>query len=138
MSRLLRFIARIGAIFTIVAACGAAAAWWWLARPLALPSSPYVFDVKSGATLRAVARDLAAAGVIPAATPLIVLARVRNVDRGIKAGNYEITAGVSMFQLLNKLTQGDVTDTALTLVEGATFADLRRALVANPASSKRY
>ena len=132
MSRLLRFVARVGAILALVVACGAGAAWWWLAQPLALPSSPYVFDVRPGATLRSVARDLAGAGVIPGATPLVALGRLRNADRAIKAGNYEITTGVSLLQLLNKLTQGDMTDTSLTLVEGASFADLRRALTTNP------
>ena len=53
----------------------------------------------------------------------MALARLRGVDRTIKAGNYEIAAGITLPQLLDKLTQGDVTQTALTVVEGATFAD---------------
>ena len=53
---------------------------------------------------------------------------MRGVDRAIKAGSYEIETGITLPQLLAKLTQGDVTQTALTIVEGATFADMRRAL----------
>src|SRR5262249_31110057 len=60
--------------------------------------------------------------------PLVTLARVRGADRGIKAGNYEVTSGITLLHLLDKLTQGDVTQTSLTLIEGATFADLKRAL----------
>ena len=56
------------------------------------------------------------------------LARLRGVDRAIKAGNYEIERGVTLPGLLDQLTQGDVTQTSLTIVEGSTFAELRRAL----------
>ena len=109
----------------------AAASWWWLAQPLALPSSPFVFDVKAGATLKAVARDLAAARVLPAEWPLVALARVRGVDRGIKAGNYEIETGITLPGLLERLTQGDVTEVSLTIVEGSTYGELRAALAAD-------
>ena len=101
-------------------------------QPLPLPSSPYNFDVRAGASLRSVAQELARAGITPHPLPLVALARVRGVDRAIKAGNYEVTAGVTLPQLLDKLTQGDVTETSITLVEGSTFAALRKALAANP------
>ena len=57
---------------------------------------------------------------------------MRGVDRAIKAGSYEIDAGTTLPQLLAKLTQGDVTQKAFVIVEGATFADVKRALRANP------
>ncbi len=132
MRRALRFIVRLGAALVVAAAGLAAAAWWWVGQPLPLPVSPYAFDVRSGATLRSVARELAAAGVLPGELPLVTLARLRGVDRAIKAGNYEIATGVTLAQLLDRLTQGDATQKALTVVEGATFADLARALAAEP------
>jgi UPF0755 protein len=39
-------------------------------------------------------------------------------------------------ELLDKLTQGDVTQTALTVIEGSTFAELAAALKSNPAIVK--
>jgi len=131
LSRSFRFVARSIAALTLVAGAMAAASWWWLAQPLALPSSPFVFDVKAGATLKAVARDLAAARVLPAEWPLVALARVRGVDRGIKAGNYEIETGITLPALLERLTQGDVTEVSLTIVEGSTYGELRAALAAD-------
>jgi UPF0755 protein len=101
---------------------------WFLERPLVVPTEPWDFEVKSGATLSAVARDLAGAGVLAHPLPLVALARWKGVDRAIKAGNYEFHSGITLPQLLSKLTQGDVTQTSLTVVEGATFADLARAL----------
>ncbi|MEP7275364.1 MAG: endolytic transglycosylase MltG, partial [Betaproteobacteria bacterium] len=106
----------------------AGVAWTWYRTPLTLPSAPYDFEVRSGATLSAVARALHQAGVLPHPLALVALARWRGVDRTMKAGSYEIDAGITLPQLLAKLTQGDVTQTALTIVEGATFADVKRAL----------
>ncbi len=135
VSRRSRFVASL-VLLALVAAALAAGAAWWLARPLALPASPYAFDVKQGATLRSVARELAAAGVLPSPWPLVALARLRGVDRTIKAGNYEIEAGVTLPQLLDRLTQGDVTQLALTIPEGTTFAELRAMLGAEERIAK--
>src|SRR5262249_54156342 len=112
------------------------AAAWWTAQPLRLPASPYAFDVKSGATLKSVARELTNANVLPNEYPLVLLARLRRADRAIKAGNYEIAEGISLCLLLDKLTEGDVTQSAVTVVEGSTFAELVAALKANPDTVK--
>jgi UPF0755 protein len=133
---LLRLIARAAALLLLLVAVAAAAIGWWLERPLPLPSSPYAFEVRPGATLRQVARELAAAGVVPGELPLVALARLRGVDRTIKAGNYEIGEGITLPELVAKLTQGDATQIAITIVEGARFADVKRALAADPAVAK--
>ena len=97
-------------------------------QPLPLPASPFEFEVRPGATLAAVARQLRDAGVIAHPYALIALARFKSVDRTIKAGSYEVGDGITLPQLLAKLTQGDVTQSSLTIVEGTTFADLMRSL----------
>jgi UPF0755 protein len=121
------------ALLVVALALAAAAAYGWhaLTRPLPLPRSPYDFDVKSGASLASVARELTAAGVLAHPAWLTLYARVRRVDRTIKAGSYEIASGTTLEQLLGKLTQGDVTQTSLTIVEGTTFAQLKAALRAD-------
>ena len=87
-------------------------------------------------TLKAVGQELVGAGVLRSSLPLVALARYKRVDRSIKAGNYEIAEGVTLRGLLDKLTQGDVMQTALTIVEGSTFAELSQALATSPAISK--
>jgi UPF0755 protein len=132
----MRFLVRVLALFAIVA--GAAAVWigWSLGQPLPLPVSPYAFDVRPGASLTTVARELAAAQVIPGERWLTLLGRWRGVDRAIKAGNYELATGVTLNELIAKLTQGDVTQSAFTIVEGATVAELRALLAADAALGK--
>src|SRR5438445_712853 len=110
-----------------------AAAYGWAAwDPLPLPQPTYAFTVKPGATLRSVARDLTAAGILPADWVLVGLARAAGVDRAIKAGNYEIASGTTLKTLLAKLTQGDVTQTGFTIVEGWSMRDLCAALTSTP------
>jgi peptidoglycan lytic transglycosylase G len=123
------------AILALVVVLGAASAgaaalgYAWFARPLALPQVPYDFDVRAGASLSSVARALHAAGVIPHPLALTGLARLRGVDRTIKAGSYEVEAGTTLPRLLAMLTEGDVTQKAITIIEGTTFAQLKRALL---------
>jgi len=122
------------ALAAVAAACG----YWWIAvRPLPLPQDPYSFTVRTGSTLRSVAHELTTAGVLPAHWTLVGLARLRRVDRTIKAGNYEIGYGTTLAGLLAKFTQGDVTQTSFTIVEGWTVRDLREALRAEDAIVKR-
>ncbi len=126
MSRSSRFL--VGLLVLALVAGAGSGILWWLEQPLALPSSPLTFDVKPGATFRSVARDLAAAKVVSSEWPLVALSRLRGVDRTIKAGNYEIVDGITLPGLLDRLTQGDVTQFALTIVDGTTFAELKAAL----------
>jgi len=119
-----RVVWLIAGVLVVAAAAYAWAAW----HPLPLPQPSYAFDVTPGATLRSVAHELRGAGVIPAEWVLVALARARGTDRAIKAGNYEIASGITLTRLLAKLTQGDMTQRALTIVEGWTFRDLRDAL----------
>ena len=128
-SRLLRFVA---IVLVAAVAVGGVFAWRAYHEPLPLPQSPYAFEVRVGTSVATVARELTAAGVLSHAWLLTGLARLRGVDRAIKAGSYEIEPPIRLPQLLAKLTEGDVTQKAFTIGEGTTMADLRRALRANP------
>jgi len=130
IARAFRFLLLLVVLAALVAG---GLAWRALSQPLPLPRSPLAFDVRTGASLATVARSLEAAGVLPQPWALRVLARWRGADRAIKAGSYEIETGITVPQLLTMLTDGDVTQSAFVIVEGATFAELRRALRANPA-----
>jgi len=110
------------------ALAGAGALWWVLTSPQPLPQTPYSFSVRPGASIRHVARDLAEAGVLPHESLLVFSARALRRDREIKAGNYALSAPISVLELLDRLTRGEVTLKALTVIEGTSFAQLREAL----------
>jgi len=122
-------VALFAVLLFVLAGGGATVyAWWYLRQPLPVPQDGYTFDVHSGETLKSVARGLEAAGVLRDQRALVALARWHGVDRMIKAGNYEVPAGTTLSGLLARLTEGDVTQVGITIVEGITFADLKRAL----------
>jgi UPF0755 protein len=119
-------------LLVVAAVAGAGVVGYgWYREPLPLPQVPYDFEVRSGASLTSVARSLHAAGVIPHPLALTGLARLTGVDRTIKAGSYEIEPGITLPRLLAMLTQGDVTQKAITIVEGTTFTQLKLLLKQN-------
>ena len=124
----MRLIGALLIVFGVALAAAGGVTYHWYRQPLPLPSTPFEFEVRAGSTLTAVARELRDAGVIAHPLALVALARVKGVDRTIKAGSYEIDTGITLPGLLAKLTQGDVTQSSITIVEGTTFADLKRSL----------
>jgi UPF0755 protein len=130
----MRFV--VGLLLLAVVACGAAY-WWATTQPLHVPPDGYALTVRTGATLRSVARDLTAADILPADWTLVALARVSRADRAIKAGNYEIGPGTTLAALMAKLTQGDVTQSSFAIVEGWTVRDLKAALKSDGKIVKR-
>ena len=90
-------------------------------------------QVKPGTTIRTLARQLAAQGLLDR-HPLYleILARQRRQAHRIKAGEYLLPAGTTPSQLLDLLVSGRVTQYALTLVEGWTFDEVMAAVRADP------
>lgn len=106
------------------------AAWmFWLASaaiPLELnPRGVVDFDIRPGLGLKGAAQAMAKAGVGIDPDGFAVLGRLTGRDRYIQAGSYEVSPGVTSWQLLEKLTAGDVMQTSLVIVEGKTFNELR-------------
>lgn len=113
---------RLAAAALAVLAAGFAG---WLAvfagRALELPRAPYEFTVKSGASLRAVARTLAADGLLREAQSFWILGRILGKDKAIQAGTYRLEAAATPVELLEKLARGDVVLVDLAFLEGTTF-----------------
>ena len=115
--------------------CGAIAAGsvvWLVHRPLAVPDGPVDFTIARGSSARAAAGAIQAAGVALDSHLFTWAARISDRARQIKAGSYEINAPLSTWQLLEKLTAGDVSLRELRLIEGWTFAQMRAAVDAHP------
>ncbi len=100
--------------------------YWFATRPLDLANSPLDFEITSGVGLRGASRQMVDAGINMSAWQFTWLARALGNASQIKAGSYEIEAGITPWQLLKKLTRGDTSQGELMLVEGKTFADFRR------------
>jgi UPF0755 protein len=129
MRKLFKRLALLGAVALLL---NVAAFAWYAVRDLPLPASPIEFDIKAGSSLRSAAQQMAEAGVLGHPLPFEVLARVFGESTNIKAGNYELEAPVSALELMRKITRGDYSMLAITLVEGWTFRQVRKALEEHP------
>ncbi len=117
----------------VVAVLAAAGAVYYVTRPLALPEAPFAFSIKQGASLKSAARQMQAAGALPNDWSLVWLARALGKTTQIKAGNYELESAVSMLDLLEILTKGQVSQGEISIIEGWTFSQFRAAMNDNPA-----
>lgn len=105
---------------------------WWLNRPLDLVAQHVELSVQAGATPRQIAQGWVDAGVQTSPWLLYEWFRWSGKARNIRAGNYELTAGVTPRALLDKLIAGDESLARVTFIEGWTFQQLRDAMAKAP------
>ena len=101
-------------------------------HPLTIPETGINLVVKPGSSLRALARRLAEQGVLEHPLYLVVLGRYLDLDSRIKAGEYELAAGLTPEQLLHQLSEGKVVQHGITLIEGETFEQMMARLRLDP------
>lgn len=107
------------AIVAVLLAVGLWVLFVLLARS---PGSTQVVDivVAPGATMRQVAIQMYDKELIRSVWITLVYAQVRGIDSSIQAGIYELSPGMSVFELLNRMVSGDArsTDISITVPEG--------------------
>jgi UPF0755 protein len=105
------------------AALLAAAAWgaWFCLRPLEPPRVPFDFTVKSGASLKGVARSLAEEGLLSEPHAFWLLGRLLGKAGSLQAGTYRVEAPLTPLELMDKLARGDVLPIEIAFVEGTTL-----------------
>ena len=103
-------------------------ALWWLDQPLQLRAGTVDLSIEPGTLPRGVAQAVASAGVSVRPELLYWWFRLSGQGRQIKAGSYELEAGLTPRRLLAKLTRGEEALRAVTLVEGWNFRQVRAAL----------
>lgn len=124
------------ALLAVVLIGGAYAAYYYqrfTQDPLAVPADGYVFLVPPGSSLRAVASQLAEAGVLEQPFMLQLMGRVDGSAARIKAGEYRLQPGANPQRLLQMLVAGEVVQHSLTIIEGWTFRQLMQAVRNHPA-----
>ncbi|MDI4631447.1 endolytic transglycosylase MltG [Pelomonas sp. V22] len=124
-----------GLLLLIVLAAGAAggAAWWWLQAPLPLDKPAVELSIEPGTAPRDVAQAWVAAGVQADARLLYQWFRWSGQSRQIRAGSYEIHAGITPRELLAKMVRGDQVMEQVRLIEGWNLRQFRAALAKAPA-----
>jgi UPF0755 protein len=101
---------------------------WWVYQPLKLSAPTLDLSIEPGTLPRGVAQAVKDAGVAVNPDLLYLWFRVSGQGRAIKAGSYELEAGLTPHRLLAKLARGEESLRAVTLVEGWNFRQFRAAL----------
>lgn len=125
MRRLIAFVA-------LLAVLGGGALGYYALRSLQLPITPFEFELKQGSSLKGVARDLRQAGLLQQDWAFVWLVRLLGKSGEVQAGSYALTQPVSPLELARIITQGEVSLSQVSIIEGWTFREMRAALNANP------
>jgi UPF0755 protein len=128
----MRFLKRLFLLCLLLALAAGGLLLWFATTPLPLRSSPLDFTIEPGMSLKKASTAMQDAGLGFEDWQFHLFGRVLRQASAIKAGSYEVEQGVTPWQLLQKLTRGDVSQTDITLVEGKTFRNFRTLLDAHP------
>ena len=101
---------------------------------LEYPEHRMVVQVPRGATFKSLIRELEWLGLLRTSLSWRIFGRLSNPV--IQAGEYRIDRGDSMLAVLDKMKRGEQIQYPMTVVEGWTLAELRRALRDNPRLSQ--
>ncbi len=117
-------------LVAIASAIGAA--YYWMNQVLSLPHPKVDLLVPKGATPASIANQINQAGITVSPAAFVLMARMTELDRKIKAGGYQLIEGDSPLGILRRMAQGDVTSRQITLVEGWNLRQIRAALAQHP------
>ncbi len=125
---------RLRAIAGFVLVGGALAsvwlAWQVLTPATALGGAPRVVEVPTHASVLSIAASLGRAEVIRSPTGFVLLSLARGSARRLQAGEYEVERGATTLEVLRLLESGRIKRHPVLHPEGATVAELARALEA--------
>lgn len=129
-------VSAIAAVLTISILLGALVLWLAqreLQQPLPVPEGGMAYEIRSGAALATVSRELSESGILAHPQLFNWYGRLSGKAGDIRAGEYLLEPGLSAFELMQKFTVGDVRLYSFTIVEGWTFRELLQALSDNEA-----
>lgn len=106
---------------------------FWATQPILPDNQPaMVFKIDAGSSMRRATNQMVEQGVPVNATWLWLLARGTERASLIQAGTYELKAGTTPWELIDRMVAGDVMKESLTIIEGWTFRQMRALINANP------
>ncbi len=108
----------------VAAGIWAYSTWTGAIGPLDPEGAPVAFEVRPGATLRSVAEALEREGIVRHAWAVIGMARWRDLDGAVQAGEYELSPAWSVEEVLGSLVEGRVVTYEVSIPEGLTAVEI--------------
>lgn len=122
--RLKRFFS---ALLILLLLCAGFCAWWTL-RELPLSTPVVDLSIEPQTPVRGIAQAVVDAGVTVHPLVLYAFFRASGQSRKLRAGSYEIIQGNTALDVLRKLSRGEESLKAVSLIDGWTFRQFRAAL----------
>ncbi|NYT86050.1 endolytic transglycosylase MltG [Pollutimonas harenae] len=132
MKKLKLFILYLLLAAALLATVVSAVAWYWVGQPVALDNERIDYLIEPGSRPRSIAQTMNKAGIHVNEDAFVILARLTGLDKQLQAGAYEAAQGDSPRVLLERMANGDMTQTRLTLLEGWSYKRIRQALRDDP------
>lgn len=120
-------------LLMLVSAAAGYGVWWWVmqrAVPMQAERIDYIIEAGSGP--KTIARQMREAGISLDENQFVWLARLTEKDKQLQAGAYEAVQGDTLWTLLERMAQGDMLQTRITLIEGWDYKRIRTVLSENP------
>lgn len=114
-------------LLLLLAILAVAAALW-----LPKNNQGYRLKVAAGQGMSPVSRQLADDGVIYSRHVMLAAAYVLGIHNRLHAGNYRLPRSASTWQILQQLRDGKPDTVTVQIIEGSTFAQMRRLIAQNP------
>lgn len=104
----------------------------FLIRPLPMASETIGLQIPAGASVRSIADQLVAAGVLTEPYSFLLTVKLTGSGSQLQAGDYALNTPLQVLSLLDILKHGTFDQFKLQLIEGKTFADFRQKLAQMP------
>ena len=125
----MRFIFRTMLLLVLLLAV---AVGYFAYTPMALPSTPFAFNLQSGSSLKTVAHQLGKERLLDQELIFVWLGRLSGKAGQIKTGEYSLSTPVNMMELLEIISKGQVNQSQLSVIEGWSFKQFRAAVDEHP------
>jgi len=124
------------AVLLLLLMLALASAVYYAYSPVTPANLPVEFTVNQGSSLTSVVKQFEQVGLLESPRSFVLLARLMGRAGQIKTGIYQVDHAVSKMDLLTMITEGKVSKTQITVIEGWNFRQLRGAL--NAANNIRH
>lgn len=104
----------------------------FMIRPLPMASETIGLQIPAGASVRGIADQLVAAGVLTEPYSFLLMVKLTGSGNKLQAGDYALNTPLQVLSLMDILKHGTFDQFKLQLTEGKTFTDFRQKLAQMP------
>ena len=103
----------------------------WVIKPIEISNNTVIVTIEPQSYLREIIQKFHESGMLLNPYLFEFLVRIQRADKHIKSGSYEFKAGLTPWDLLQKITLGDADQSMISIPEGWTLQRMRQEINSN-------